>query len=230
MKSTILFSITLLSAASLQAGFLDSIFGSKSKKEDAAVESTEAASVSAASAADTFAQNIQTYAKNSGDSMLGSLGGDLSSQVSSMTKLFGADNKYASTLTNALGAVDGGAFSTKNWTQMLSGLSGLSKGELGDKEQASLTKTMELATAFGLQSFFKDSPYYGDVKSAVSSLKNGKYVNAIGPLKTLLDEAKISPGQQAMIDSSVGYFSDLAKKEGGAMLKKGISSFLNKEK
>ena len=42
-----------------------------------------------------------------------------------------------------------------------------------------------------------------------------------------MKNAKLTGDQQAMIDSSVGFFKDLGIQEGGNMLKKGLGSFLN---
>ncbi|MGB0371342.1 MAG: hypothetical protein ACPGN3_08320 [Opitutales bacterium] len=221
MKNLSVICLALSTTLSVQASWLDSLFG-KNKEEEAA-PSASVAGLDLGAMTDQFTKNVLDFSKASGDSMLKSLGGDLTEQVSSLAGMLGQDPQAAGDLAGTLSEL-GGTLSTTNWTELLEGFSGLASGELGEKEQASLTKTMELATAFGLQSFLKDSPYYSDVTDAVSSLQGGKYIEAIPPLKKLLDEAKLSDSQQAMIDSSVGYFSDLAKSKGGDMLKQGIGS------
>ena len=84
---------------------------------------------------------------------------------------------------------------------------------------------MELATAFGLQSFLKDTPYYDDASSAVTSVRNGKYIDVIGPLTSLMGNAKLTDSQQGMIDSSMSYFKNLGVEKGPNALKKGLRSF-----
>ncbi|MEM7672998.1 MAG: hypothetical protein AAF212_06620 [Verrucomicrobiota bacterium] len=221
MKKCSLIIFVLLCSVSLQANWLDSLLGRKSEEEPA--PEAAAGILNLGSVTDAFSKNVMDFSKSSGDALLKSLGGDLTEQVSSLAGMLGEDPENAGNLVSTLGSL-GDTLTTTNWTAFLEGLSGLAGGQLGDSERASLTKTVELATAFGLQSFFKDSAQYDSVNSAVSSLQNGKYIDAIPPLKKLLDDAKLSDSQLAMVDSSVAYFSDLAKSRGSQMLKDGIGS------
>lgn len=223
MKKCSLITFALMCSVSLQANLWSSLLGSKSEEEPAP-EATSG-TLDLGSMTDAFTKGVMDFSKSSGDALLESLGGDLTEQVSSLAGMLGQDPKAAGNLASTLGSL-GSTLTTTNWTAFLEGLSGLASGKLGDPERASLTKTVELATAFGLQSFLKDSAHYDRVNSAVSSLQNGKYIDAIPPLKKLLDDAKLSNSQQAMIDSSVAYFSDLAKSRGTQMLKDGIGSVL----
>lgn len=225
MKKLSLIALATISSVSLNAGWLDSILGSKKKEEPAPAAPTTGLDLG--SLTEQFGGSIMDYAKSSGDSLLTSLGGDLTTQVSSLASMIGQDPEAASSLASSLGNISG-SLTTTNWTELLQGFSGLASGNLGEKEKASLTKTMELATAFGLQSFLQDTPYSKDVSSAVTSLKSGNYIEAIPPLKTVLDNAKLSDSQQAMIDSSIGYFSDLAQDKGASMLKDGLGSIFGK--
>ena len=222
MKHLSALAIFCACSLSAQAGWLDNLMGKKEEPDKAPAASASSFDLGAMTS--QFTDSVMSYGKSSGDALLKSLGTDLTEQVGSLAGLIGQDPQKAQSLASSLGAISSDISET-NWTELLSGLSGLTEGKLGEAEMASLTKTMELATAFGLQTFLKDTPYYDDASKAVTSLKDGKYVDAIGPLNSLMKNAKLTGDQQAMVDSSVSFFKDLGLEKGGEMLKKGIGSF-----
>ena len=180
------------------AGWLDWLFG----KDEASSETTVADPLA------HFTAAITEQAKAQGGSLIKDLAKDMNGSVATLASLLGGSPEQVKTLNNTLGAFQEN-FSAKDFTTLLTSLSGLTSGGLNEEQQGALTNTMKAATAFGLQPFLSDSPYKSDVEKVITSLRSGNYVSAIQPMIKLSENAKLSPEHQGLVDAAKGYFQKL---------------------
>ncbi len=185
--------MTIVAVAVSLGGFANPVFGQTS--------------------ADTAAKFLDA-AKTSSDSQLGGIASELTSKVESLGSAVGGNSAVTGKLNSMLTSLTGGQDSAA-----LTSAFNLVKGAKFTPEQLGLAKQVgNLTSAYVVQKNFASlEGQQGDVANIVTSLRSGKYKDALPSFKNVAASAKLSDTQKELIKSIEDKYAPGLSKASGAL-------------
>lgn len=174
----------------------------------------------AKTAASDLASQLASLAKTQSDTVLSSIGQDLSAKAKSLADACTGNPSVKTNLDQSLSAMLNGkdsealapAFKTAQTRGLTAGQLQLAK-EVGN-----------LASAFVVQRNFSSlQGAQGDVSTLVSSLRNGQYTTALPPLQKIMSNASLTQPQKDLLGSLADKYAPSLKQAAGS-LQQGLQS------